>query len=328
MTSNSPPPGDDRDLPGGFFQLNTDHLPGRDRMEFWYETTGRRMKCTPNGRTVNARLHGLQHDGIELLDYASEAFMMDRDRTMCRRDDRDEISIGLVAGTHTGTVQNGNELSLQTGELYVIDFSQPVRSTIPDHHEISLFLPRRLVTSAIGISQTDKLGGLRLSGHGIGGLLASHLQALAREAALLTPGQQRIALRSAMELALAALQSAGQSPVDVTRFATGLYAAALRLITQHCADHSFGPDRLAALLGWSRARLYRLFRDHGSSAGAAIREARLNLAHHMLTSPGRTGLRILEVALLCGFTDHATFSRMFRERYGITPRQARETLLR
>jgi transcriptional regulator GlxA family with amidase domain len=36
------------------------------------------------------------------------------------------------------------------------------------------------------------------------------------------------------------------------------------------------------------------------------------------------GLLISEIAVRCGFLEQATFNRMFKRRYGLTPREARE----
>ena len=44
----------------------------------------------------------------------------------------------------------------------------------------------------------------------------------------------------------------------------------------------------------------------------------------MLASSRELGLRVSEVALKCGFLEQATFNRMFKRRYGLTPREARE----
>jgi AraC-like DNA-binding protein len=326
MTATRHPPADGKAAPVGYFELSTDHLPPKQRLEFWYESTGRRMDCRRGGdpsKEVKARVRGLVRNDVEFLDYTSESFLMTRDRAMCGRDGRDEVSIGLVMSHKTGAIQNDNELSLQQGELYVIDFGRPVSSVIPNHHELAVALPRRVVAQAMG-RDLDTLGGQRLSTSGIGGLLASNMQALAREARFLTPTQQQIALQAIADLALATLQaSALGRNSDLAPHTTGLYAAACQMIRQHCTDFSFDVDRLATMMCCSRASLYRMFRDQNRSVAAEIWDARLQCAHNMLMSKRYSKLTIAEIALRAGFLDQSTFSKMFKQRYGMSPRDLR-----
>ena len=45
----------------------------------------------------------------------------------------------------------------------------------------------------------------------------------------------------------------------------------------------------------------------------------------MLTSPGHEDLLISEIAFRSGFLDQPTFNRMFKRRFGLTPREVRTT---
>lgn len=310
----------------GFIERSVDHIPPAGRLDFWYQSTSKRMEChyaATDGRPVRARLQALVQANTEFIEYQSDAFLMRRDRRMCRADGRDEISIGLVLSPASGAIQDGTQMPLQRGDLYVIDFGRPVDSATLGHHELAIMLPRRLVAQAMG-QATDTLGGRKLSSQGMGGLLASHMAAMAREARFLTPAQQRIALQAACDLALATLQdSRPGSALDMERFADGLYASACRTIETHCADHTFNAEKLAALLGCSRASLYRIFAGHEHSVSAAIWDARLDHARWMLQSPRHRNLSISDIAFRSGFLDLAAFSRMYKHRHGHPPREAR-----
>ncbi len=73
----------------------------------------------------------------------------------------------------------------------------------------------------------------------------------------------------------------------------------------------------------SRAQLYRLFALQDKSVHATLREQRLVKSLGYLQQPESTRLSIGAIAHACGFSDQAVFSKLFRQRFGMTPREAR-----
>ncbi|MGO4573334.1 helix-turn-helix transcriptional regulator [Microvirga sp. 2TAF3] len=130
-----------------------------------------------------------------------------------------------------------------------------------------------------------------------------------------------VVLSSAVEMGLAALQ-AEFGAIDHEYLPNGLYQAARLVICRDCGDSEFGSETLVTALGCSRATLYRLFAARGESVAATIWSTRIENAYAMLTSTMHRNLRAGEVAQRCGFTDQATFNRMFKRRYGMTPLDA------
>ncbi len=73
--------------------------------------------------------------------------------------------------------------------------------------------------------------------------------------------------------------------------------------------------------GYSYDGFRRKFkRLYGMSPQSYILHSRLSKAGDML---GNTKLSCTEIAFLCGFNDSAQFSRMFKKRYGTSPREFR-----
>jgi AraC-like DNA-binding protein len=130
-------------------------------------------------------------------------------------------------------------------------------------------------------------------------------------------------MAAAAEMALAALQAERRGAADVEQFEDGFYLAACRLIERDCADPELTPEAVAATLRCSRASLYRAFSRHQESVAAMIWLTRLGRASRMLASASHAGMLISEIAFRSGFLDQPTFNRMFRRRYGLTPREAR-----
>ena len=95
-------------------------------------------------------------------------------------------------------------------------------------------------------------------------------------------------------------------------------APALNLIEQDFSDASLTVERLAALCGMSEVYLRKIFLNRfGVSPKEYILQKRMDYACHLLSS-GQ--FEVCEVARLCGYTEPCHFSREFKKRMGICPK--------
>jgi AraC-like DNA-binding protein/mannose-6-phosphate isomerase-like protein (cupin superfamily) len=87
---------------------------------------------------------------------------------------------------------------------------------------------------------------------------------------------------------------------------------------------SLNPETLAHQAGISPRTLHRLFHGSGTTFRSWLRDCRLERCWMELTDAGRHRDSVALVAFGWGFNDLTTFNRAFKERYGVTPRAARE----
>lgn len=94
-----------------------------------------------------------------------------------------------------------------------------------------------------------------------------------------------------------------------------------RYIRDHL-DEPLSRDVLAFVAGFSVPHLHRVFSVcTGESIARHIRRVRLERAGRKL----RMGaVDITEVALAAGYHTHAAFSKAFKQRYGLSPREFRQ----
>jgi AraC-like DNA-binding protein len=305
------------------FELSTDGVAAAERFDLWRDTALRRLdveKVSGGSEDFNGRIRRFASANVEFVDHRTDPIWVNRSRTRCRMDGRGDISIALVLECENATIDNTRELTLNSGDLYTLDYSAPVRATRPKHRELALLLPRRKVTDLVG-DDLSSLAGRRLPPGGIGALLGWHMLRSADAPDAPDGCQKRI--QAASEMALAALQTLARGRLDVDQMADGLFACAGVAIERHYADPALSPQSIAAMLGCSRASLYRLFARHGRSVAASIWSARLEQAQRMLTAAGCAHLRVGEIAFRCGFVNTSTFSHMFRRHYGLSPRELR-----
>jgi AraC-like DNA-binding protein len=97
---------------------------------------------------------------------------------------------------------------------------------------------------------------------------------------------------------------------------------AKRFIAENLRNVDLTATLIASEVGASEAHLNRLFKTDGYSLMRYVWYCRLELAADLLKRKGKSQVQIQEIAFRCGFSTPAHFSRSFKERYGVAPREA------
>jgi acetamidase/formamidase/AraC-like DNA-binding protein len=109
---------------------------------------------------------------------------------------------------------------------------------------------------------------------------------------------------------------------------TATQAAILHRICQtierRLDDPELTPARVAQAEGISERYLQKLFEGVGDNFTHYVRERRLQRAWADLSNPAEAHQSISEIAYRYGFVDSAHFSRTFRHRFGLPPREFRQ----
>jgi len=315
-----------RGAAGTIVELTTDGVAPAERLDYWREAVLRRMvptKAPVEDRPFRGRLRRIIGFDGELIEHASDAVIATRSARRCRADDCDEITIDLMMDCASAHLDHGAEQRVRPGDLCVMDYSRPIEVVRSRHRAVGIILSRWRVRDVLG-DDLSALAGRRLPARGIGALLQSHMRLTLDEAPQLTPAERIAAVAAAIDMALAALVVERTGNADVAGHCDAFYHAARAMIDRDCANPELTPDLVAVSLGCSRASLYRAFVRHGESVAAIIWATRLAQARRMLLSSTHLGLNVSEIAFRSGFVDQSTFNRMFKRRYGLTPREARE----
>jgi AraC-like DNA-binding protein len=145
--------------------------------------------------------------------------------------------------------------------------------------------------------------------------LAGHLGALSNTD---VPELQQlwISLLTMLTRSLAGRDTAGVDTAPARRLQVRRY------IRAHLADPRLSPTTIADALHISRSTLYAALPADSGGVAAEVRRQRLERAHTLLRDPANTQ-PIAEIAASVGIPSAAQFSRAFRERYALSPRQLR-----
>jgi AraC family transcriptional regulator, positive regulator of tynA and feaB len=99
-------------------------------------------------------------------------------------------------------------------------------------------------------------------------------------------------------------------------------------IEEHLGDPTLDPRSIAAALELTPSYLYRLFSDNTESIARYILRRRLEECHRILSDCMHINRSVTEIAFDHGFNNLAHFSRVFRNRYGTSPRELRNRAAR
>jgi AraC-like DNA-binding protein len=103
------------------------------------------------------------------------------------------------------------------------------------------------------------------------------------------------------------------------------FAKARRFIEQHLRDPELGPQKVARALNISTRYLGMIFAEENDSVSAYILRRRLEVIAHQLSDARWRARSICEIAFDWGFNSAPHFSRSFRDRFGLSPREYRAT---
>ena len=96
-------------------------------------------------------------------------------------------------------------------------------------------------------------------------------------------------------------------------------------IEDHLHDPDFKPGSIAGGLSMESRSIRKLLAESNESARSYVLRRRLLEAARRLRDPRWRGHTIAEIAHCCGFISNAMFSRSFRERYGMSPTDYRDS---
>jgi AraC-like DNA-binding protein len=215
--------------------------------------------------------------------------------------------------------QDGQETLVSPGDFSVVDSTRPYFLDFrEDWRVLSFRIPRDQLMSRLAAPR--QATARCVSGQNGLGLVAARfarsLEQVDAGTSIVAQDGLSAALNGIITTALGATLEAQEQ--DRLPVRAAFRQAVETYIADHLMEPQLGPDFLAGRFRVSRRTLYGLFEEAPLSVSGLIRELRLQRSAHDLRSPGHRG--ILAVALRWGFNDASHFSRLFKQRFGISPR--------
>ena len=168
----------------------------------------------------------------------------------------------------------------------------------------------------------------RLASSPVYNLVRAHFAGL-REAGsrLRSSSAQAMIGQATTELVRAVIATAAHDGSGQEESHRSLHLRLTRYVEHHLTDPQLDAERIAAEHNISVRHLYNVWSGHELTLAQWIIRKRLERAHRELADQGRA-VTVGAVARGCGFTNTAHFGRRFRDAYGISPREWRESTSR
>jgi len=217
--------------------------------------------------------------------------------------------------------QDQRQCLILPGQAAVCDTARPYHIRLSEKaHFAVLMLPYGALPGWESISQ--KLCGAHLNDAGsmraaLGALLAltGIPQTFVADAGATVSQAIQLMLASSMHRAAASAGASNAMNPRINR--------AQQHILQHIGDPNLDAEELASALCMSRRSLYMLFKEYKLTPGKMIHDLRLQRTMETLGDASQRHRKITDIALDHGFGDYATFSRLFKAQYGLTPSEYR-----
>lgn len=312
-------------VPCIYEEIDSKTLPPAERFAVWRETGKLPMVAEPaegdGRRRFRIQLRKLSGFSGRFTDLAASPMTLSRTKGHYQRDGLDMVSLTLMLGLNVEHQFGAGARSavVRSGQVLVKDFTQPATAWWrTSSRSLNLHLPRLTAEAVVG-GKVSRLHGTVLSSAGLSLMLQAQLIGLAELVPRLNTAARRAALDATVELAASVLRVELGAGIEDESNSAGLFAAAQVFIRRHLASPRLNPELIARQIGCSRAHLYRVFAEQGETVADYVRELRLRRAHDLLMSDTKSKTRIGDVAYRCGFEDPVHFTRLFRQRFSVTP---------
>lgn len=308
------------------YRFSTRQLPERMRLPLWRENFGRgivHVDIEPLSDVpfqAEAALQSIR--GVRTLALTGCSMRFTRSQTNIA-DGEDSIGIIVCAPGRSKLSQRDQEVELRAGDAIAILHSEPVTVTYLEGLQFGLAVPRNALAQRV--TNVDNLTMRRIS-HRTEPLrlLMTYLKSAFKESALTDPKLRDIVVAHIHDLAALAV---GECAPLGESSASAVVAARHSAVLDHIATHFQNPglslDKVARCEGISPRYVQRLMTSSESSFTGRVNELRLQLAFKLLTEPHTSPPRISDIALEVGFSDVSHFNRLFRARFGNSPRGVR-----
>lgn len=274
----------------------------------------RRPTKAPEVHIYNAGSFHFYHTDLSEQQYLRDAAWLRRN------DDSDPVALQLFL-RGTNQVENaGHSFVMRPDAINAVNLGYEVHSSCTEAEALTLALPRLMVAEHLpALHETNGL--MFHLDTAPGRLLADFMRSLRETLPKATMEEGPLLSKALFGLLQVLLADGDPHSIDAR---DGTLTVLQRYIDMNLGDPELGVTSICAKYRMSRATLYRLFQDMGGVRGYILRR-RLMACFQALSSETQMKRGVFDIALDYGFTSPSHFTTRFRDEFGITPSEVRES---
>jgi AraC-like DNA-binding protein len=241
------------------------------------------------------------------------------------RANEDFVLLALGNSGVNGVYQDGREAVVSTGQFVIYDTTRPYELRFDDSFSQTIFqVPRKLLQQRIGSFDTLTATAFS-SDHPLERLVYEFLLGMSKTIDHIDPATATRLLDQALDLVAMALADRmhARSPDQSFHRSALLYRLKNHILT-HLRDPALSMPRAAAAVGISPRYASDLMASEQISFRSYVQMQRLERCKRDLSDPAHAARHVSDIAFAWGFNDLAHFSRIFKQRFGASPREWRE----
>ncbi|SIS41084.1 AraC-type DNA-binding protein [Corynebacterium appendicis CIP 107643] len=322
--------------------FSTDDVAFYRRIEYWQDVvTGSFARCAVRVSNTDETFYGRMVTGhlgpvtFSLAEYqASSGYEITRTSRHVRQEETDDFLLQLhLGGGKIGLTQNDRESTIERpGDFSVLDDSIPSTLYCPPDSSaraVTASMSRSLLVEKV--PHLRDITALHIDGQtGTGQLLSSMVVGLASNLEtgwLSATSSARLSSAFIDVLSVALLEAQGSTERPPEIYTAGLLESIYRFVEKNLSRSDLTVQLVADAHHISLRYLHRLFEKEDATLGEWIRNRRLDSASRQLIDPAYRHIPVSKIGANWGFPDPSAFSRAFRARFEMPPRDYRTTFL-
>lgn len=300
-----------------------------ERVDFWREMI-LRLFADVDIRSVGAsdffgKVKSQKCDMLRISDVSAASQSVNRRYLEPRNRDEDKYFAVLMLEGTEALEQDGNRVIIRPGEFAVYDATRPhYLSFTESWRQIIVSVPRASLNQRI-MNMERRTATAISTETPTGRVMRLFLQGVAAQIGQFTSSEMATLSESATNLI--SLAMGNMYPLD-TEHSSCQTLALVRVkiyVNDHLRVPGLSANQIASASGLSSRQINRLFESEGLSLMRYVLRRRLERCGMDLRSPVHMMRRVSDIAYDWGFNDLSHFNRAFRDFYGCSPSEWRES---
>lgn len=283
-----------------------------------------RVRTRTAADTFEGTLRFREVDRVSIGEITANTHTVERTSDLISRREPQHFKLSLQLDGTGYVAQDGRDAFLRPGDIaiydtgrpYTLDFTDDTRCLVMAFPADAFEIPRTLIR---------RITAVRLAGDaGVGSVISPFMQHMAENLDLLDGAHGDRITRSSLDL-LTTLVYAELAGGDLAEGASR--QAEMRTFTTYIEENLGDPDLSAASIARehfvSVRHLQYRFQDEDLTVSGYIRARRLEHCRRDLSEPSLAHQSVSHIAQRWGFADASHFSKIFKGRFDVSPREYR-----